>query len=205
MTKKTEYEKMLAAEPYCGIDADLLKLQQQGQAKLKAYRAINEDDEQARHAALGEVFGSIGERSKIIEPFYIDFGCHVHLGSGFINVGATFLDGNTITIGDMTLVGPHVQFLSTSHPVEPEKRIPDNIMDFLTGKIGPEGVSTNIAKPIVIGEKCWIGGGVIIMGGVTIGDGTTIGAGSVVTKDIPARCVAVGNPARVLRFIDDDA
>lgn len=204
MTKKpTQYEKMLLGVAYCGLDAELHGLAAQGQANLKAYQAVSEQDEAAKRTALEKVFGTIGEHTKIVEPFYIDYGIHTHIGNGFINMGCVFLDGNKITIGDGTLVGPFVQFLSTSHPAHPDERIPDNIADILTDEFDPDDFSTNIAKPINIGEKCWIGGGAIIMGGVTIGDGTTIGAGSVVTKDIPARCVAVGNPAKVIKYFDE--
>ncbi|PCI86427.1 MAG: maltose acetyltransferase [Hyphomicrobiales bacterium] len=205
MTKKpTEYEKMLAAEPYFGLDAEIMALAAQGRANMKAYQVIPEEDEAARQVALGKIFGSGGENVKIVEPFYIDYGCHVHLGSGFINMGCTFLDGNKINIGDMTLVGPHVQFLATSHPAHPDERISERLIGYFMGENDASDIGMNISKPIVVGEKCWIGGGAIIMGGVTIGDGTTIGAGSVVTKDIPARCVAVGSPARVIRYFDED-
>lgn len=204
MTKnKSEYEKMLAAEPYFGMDVELLALSAQGQANMKAYQVIPEADEAARKLALSKVFGSVGENTRIVEPFYIDFGCHVHLGNGFINMGCTFLDGNKITIGDMTLVGPHVQFLATGHQAHPDERISERLIGFFKGENDASGVHTNISKPITVGEKCWIGGGAIILGGVTIGDGTTIGAGSVVTKDIPARCLAVGNPAKVIRYFDE--
>lgn len=202
--KKTEYEKMLAGEPYLGMNDELEALGVKGRANMAAYQAIPKDDDEARHTALKQVFGSVGERTRIVDPFYIDFGCHVHLGSGFINMGVTFLDGNTITIGDMTLIGPHVQFLATGHHVHPDERISDELIGYFMGENDGEGVTTNISKPIKVGEKCWIGGGAIILGGVTIGDGTTIGAGSVVTKDIPARCLAVGNPARVIRYFDEE-
>jgi maltose O-acetyltransferase len=204
MTKKpSQYEKMLAGEPYFGIDEELINMGEQAQTRLKAYRKIDDEDKDAKQKALSNIFGSLGEHTVIAEPFYIDFGIHTHIGNGFINMGCTFLDGNKITIGDFTLIGPHVQLLASGHPANPDERIPDNLEDFFMGKAEADDFNTNIAKPITIGEKCWIGGGAIVMGGVTIGDGTTIGAGSVVTKDIPARCVAVGNPARVIRYFDD--
>uniref|UniRef100_A0A2A4Z4K5 Maltose acetyltransferase n=1 Tax=OCS116 cluster bacterium TaxID=2030921 RepID=A0A2A4Z4K5_9PROT len=201
--KKSEYEKMLAAEPYFGLDAELLALSAQGQANMQAYQAIPEEDEAARQVALSQIFGSGGGNVKIIDPFYIDYGCHVHLGNGFINMGCTFLDGNEITIGDMVFVGPHVQFLASGHPVHPDERVSERLIGFFKGENDASDININLSKPIRIGEKCWIGGGAIILGGVTIGEGTTIGAGSVVTKDIPARCLAAGNPARVIRYFDE--
>ena len=204
MTKKpSEYEKMLAGKYYCGIDEELMAMAAEAQTRLKAYRAVDDADKAAKHAALAKIFGSIGENTIVAEPFYIDFGIHTHIGNCFINIVSTFLDGNKIKIGDYTLIGPHVQLLASSHPADPEERIPDNFEDLFSGNADQDDFNTNICKPISIGKKCWIGGGAIIMGGVTIGDGTTIGAGSVVTKDIPARCVAVGNPARVIKYFDD--
>lgn len=199
--KQTPYERMMAGKLFVGFDEGLLKLQDEGWAKKAAYDAIDPADSDARKAALEGLFGSTSERIMVSDPFYIEYGSHIHLGNCFINMGATFLDSNTITIGDMTLVGPHVQFLTSSHPANPDERIPIRDEDGNT----PDGYEGGTyALPIKIGDKCWIGAGSIIMGGVTIGDGTTIGAGSIVTKDIPARCVAFGSPARVMRYFDEE-
>lgn len=145
---------------------------------------------------MRKIFGSVGEHTSVTGPFHVEYGIHIHLGECYLNVGTTFLDANIITIGDFTLVGPNVQFLTTTHPVLPEERLPDSFEDF-----GPDfgGVW---AKPITINERCWIGAGSIILPGVTIGQGTTVGAGSVVTKSLPERVLAVGSPARIIRKLD---
>ena len=132
----------------------------------------------------------------IITPVFWEYGHNIEIGDGtFINREALFLDDAPVVIGDNVSVGPRVQFLAAGHPVRTEDR------DIL-GADGRREAVVNIAKPITIGDRCWIGAGAIILGGVTIGEGTTIGAGAVVTRDLPSRVLAVGNPARVLRKLD---
>ena len=103
----------------------------------------------------------------------------------FINFNFTALDVAAITIGDDVQIGPNVQLLTPTHPLEP----------------GPRRDKLEAAKPITIGNNVWIGGGAIILPGVTVGENSVVGAGSVVTKDVPANVVAVGNPARVIRSL----
>lgn len=189
---------MVAGEHYFPLDPEIQALYDLGRSRLADYNAIRADNLEGRDQAMRRIFASVGEHATVNGPFFIEYGTHVHIGNCYINFGVTFLDATYIMLGDYTLVGPHVQFLTSSHPVLPERRIPDNIEDF-----GPDfdGV---FAKPITIGEKCWIGAGSIILPGVTIGNGTTVGAGSVVTKSLPARVLALGNPARIVRSVDDE-
>ncbi len=105
----------------------------------------------------------------------------------FANFGLVALDVAPITIGDDVQIGPNVQLLTPTHPVEP----------------GPRRDRWEAARPITIGDNVWLGGGVIVLPGVTIGTNTVVGAGTVVTKDLPANVVAVGNPARVVRTVDE--
>lgn len=122
-------------------------------------------------------------------PIHMDYGINVRLGANvFINANCTILDTCTVSIGARTLLGPGVSLFSGTHPLDPLVR---------NGTRGPE-----LGKEIHIGEDCWIGGNVTILPGVTIGRGATIGACSVVTKDVPAFHLAVGNPARILRKIE---
>ncbi|KAF7594516.1 hypothetical protein BBP40_008963 [Aspergillus hancockii] len=122
-------------------------------------------------------------------PIRMDYGFNVRLGEGvFINANCFIIDTCLITIGARTMFGPNVHLYSGTHPLDPAVR---------NGTEGPE-----LGKEIHIGEDCWLAGNVTVLPGVTIGKGTTIGAGSVVTKDVPAFHLAVGNPARVIRKIE---
>ena len=116
-----------------------------------------------------------------------------------VNMNCTFVDCNKITIGNHVLIASNVQLYTSTHPVELSERLaPDWKVE--TGQY----FCRTYALPIKIGDKCWLGGGVIVLPGVTIGDGSVIGAGSVVTKDIPANSLAVGNPCHVIRRINGE-
>lgn len=150
---------------------------------LARLRTMSSYDEEYR-SVLEELIPQIPATSKILPPFYCDHGDGIKLGENvFINANCTFLDGGFIIIGDNTMLGPNVQIYTPHHP-----------MDYVQRRDNKE-----YAYPVVIEEDCWIGGGTIICPGVTIGARSVVGAGSVVTKDIPADCVAVGNPARVIK------
>ncbi|MBL4645884.1 MAG: sugar O-acetyltransferase [Rhizobiales bacterium] len=194
---RSEYEKMLAGDFYLGYAPQLQELQMQARLRLADFNVLRPDDDEGRTAAIKSIFGSVGEHTAIVAPFFVEFGTHIHLGNCFINTGATFLDCNTITIGDFTAIGPNVQFLTPSHPIDPYKRIPKELIDGI-----PDFSKSTFAKPIKVGDRCWIGAGTIIMPGVTIGDGTTIGAGSVVTRSLPDHVVAMGSPARIVRTFE---
>jgi acetyltransferase-like isoleucine patch superfamily enzyme len=195
MTKRTGYEKMRAGEPYANPDWDLIAMQGEARARLDRFNATS--DFEARQAMLPELLGSCG-RSIVQSPVMWEYGKHIHIGKAvFINFDCIFLDGADISIGDGSVIAPRVQFLTAGHPIHPAERI---TRDPVTGERNG-GYAVN--KPISVGKDCWIGAGALILGGVSIGDGTTIGAGSVVTRDIPAGVVAVGNPCRILRKIED--
>ena len=120
---------------------------------------------------------SFGEGSEIRPPFYCDYGYQTHIGARtFANFGLVALDVARITIGDDVQIGPHVQLLTPTHPLEPE----------------PRRAKWEAAEPITIGDNVWLGGGVIVCPGVTIGANTVVGAGAVVTRDLPAGVVAAG-------------
>jgi len=138
---------------------------------------------------LNEMVGSLGEGSMIRPAVSFDYGVNTHIGAGcFFNFGCIFLDVAPITFNDGVLVGPNVQFLTPTHPLNPVDR-----------EALWEG-----GLPITVGRNVWIGGGAIILPGVTIGENAVIGAGAVVSKDIPANAVAVGNPAKVVRYVAED-
>lgn len=108
-----------------------------------------------------------------------------------------FVDCNKITIGSNVLIAPNVQLYTATHPIDLDERLaPVETED------GIQRIRRTYALPITIKDGCWIGGGVVILSGITIGYGSVIGAGSIVTKDIPANSLAVGNPCKVIRQIN---
>src|SRR5690606_16337906 len=136
-----------------------------------------EDPDEAR-PILAELLASAGDGIDVRPPLYVDYGSNLSIGARtFVNYHLTALDVARITIGEDCQIGPNVQLLTPTHPVEPR----------------PRRDKLEAALPITIGDNVWLGGGVIVCPGVTIGDDSVIGAGAVVTKDIPAGVVAVGN------------
>lgn len=192
----TEKEKMLAGQNYdCG-DRDLKVRWHLAHKLMRDLADAGTTDLPLLEALWRELFGSVGKDCWVAAPIFVDYGENIHLGNNVeINMNCVFLDCNRIEIGDYTGIGPAVHIYAVSHPVNPRERLPE-----------PEpGRSTfwnASTAPVIIGKNVWIGGGSIILQGVTIGDGTTIGAGSVVTRSIPANCLAAGNPCRVIRELE---
>lgn len=152
-----------------------------------------------RQAILAALLRGVGEGGWIETPFTCEFGVQLRVGARtFVNRNCQFHDTAPITIGDDVLIGPGVQIITATHPLHPDERHP------VGGSATGAPYRTQVA-PVTIGHRVWIGAGSIILGGVTIGDGSTIGAGSVVTRDIPSMVVAVGQPARVLRALDEES
>ena len=181
---RTEREKMLAGELYVAVDPELTAARIRARRLVRAYNATDEEEAAQRRELLGQLLGSMGPGVWIEPPFQCDYGTQIHLGARvFINFQCVILDCNTVTIGDDAALGPGVHIYAATHPLDPDERIK-----------GPE-----LARPVTLGAKTWIGGGAIILPGVTIGEGTTIAAGSVVTKDVPPYVLAGGNPCRVIR------
>ncbi|PSB50301.1 sugar O-acetyltransferase [Chamaesiphon polymorphus] len=182
---QTEREKMLANEPYFSIsDPELQMMMAAAQELLYPFNHSRPDEYDRRAEIISKLFGSIGKNFTIKPPFMCDFGCHIHAKDNlFINYDCVILDCNEVRIGNNVMFAPKVQIYTAYHPLDPEIR-----------RSGLE-----MAAPITIEDDVWIGGGAIVCPGVTIGAGTTIGAGSVVTRNIPANVVAVGNPCRVIR------
>jgi maltose O-acetyltransferase len=180
----SEREKMLAGDLYVAADPELVALRRDARKLTAELNAAGPLDEARCRAVLSRLFGRCGKNVWVEPPFYCDYGVNILLGDRvYLNFNCVLLDCATITIGDDVMFGPAVQVYAAHHPLNAAERIK-----------GPE-----LASPITIGPRCWIGGGAILLPGVTIGENTTIGAGSVVTKDIPANVLAVGNPCRVLR------
>lgn len=186
---RTNRERMLAGDWYIGGDPENGRLAQRAVQLADAYHRAAIEDEGAARPILADLIGMLGEDAFIKPPLFVDYGEHISVGARtFINYNLMALDVATITIGEDCMIGPNVQLLTPIHPIEPQ----------------PRKDKWEAARPIVIGNNVWIGGGAIVCPGVTIGDNSVIGAGAVVTRDIPANVVAVGNPARVMRTIGGD-
>ena len=201
MYMKTELEKCMSGEWYNCHDRIFIEMKSKARACLARYNALPYERKEERYGVLKEMLGSIGTNVSVGHPFLCDYGCHIHMGNNVsVNMNCTFVDCNRITIGNNVLIASNVQIYTAAHPVELNER--------LTPGWTPESdeyFCRTYALPVTIEDGCWIGGGVIILPGVTIGKGTVIGAGSVVTKNIPANSVAVGNPCRVIRNINQTA
>ncbi|KNB54111.1 sugar O-acetyltransferase [Streptomyces caatingaensis] len=180
-------DRMLAGDWYVPDDPELAADSVRRAELCAAYNAASAAGPAERHALLARLLGSVGEGVRIRAPFHCDFGYHISVGAGtFVNFGAVFLDAAPITLGADVQIGPNVQLLTPTHPLDPERR-----------RAGWER-----ALPVTVGDNVWLGGGVIVCPGVTIGAETVVGAGSVVTCDLPPGVLAVGNPARVVRTLD---
>lgn len=187
---RTEKEKMLAGEFYnCG-DNELITRWHKAKQLQQAYNCTDSTDNERLSSILDELIGSRGENVWITAPFFVDYGDNISIGSNVeINMNCVFLDCNRITIGNNSGIGPGVHIYAVFHPTLPSERLSfDN--HFWKSQ----------TAPVTIGDNVWVGGSCVILPGVTIGDNTTIGAGSVVTKSIPANCIAVGNPCRVIKY-----
>ncbi len=189
MAPVTEREKIHSGEIYQPMGDEILNEQLAYLDLMDEYNRTPRRLMAERAAMLPKLFAEVGENCFIESPYFGNWGGHhVHLGSNvYANAGLTLVDDTHIYIGDNTMLGPNVVLATAGHPIDPELR----------------GMGLQYNVPVHIGRNCWLGAGVIVMPGVTIGDNTVIGAGSIVTKDIPANVVAVGNPCRVLREIGE--
>lgn len=172
---------MLAGELYFANDEELTRERRHAKALCREYNVTPA-------APLLETLFGYATDAYLEPPFFCDYGYNIRLGARvYANHNLVILDCAPVHIGDDVLIGPNVVITTATHPVDPTTRVS----------------GLELAKPITIGPRAWIGAGAILLPGIEIGANTTIGAGSVVTKSIPADCVAAGNPCRVLRRIDD--
>lgn len=185
----TQKEKMTSGDLYLPDGEEIMSEQLQCLDKQYDYNQTRPTESDKREALLKEMFAEIGENCYIEPPLHANWGGkHCHFGKNvYANFNLTLVDDTHIYVGDYTMLAPNVVIATAGHPILPELR----------------EMAYQYNMPVHIGRNCWIGAGALIMPGVTIGDNTVIGAGSVVTKDIPANVVAVGNPCRVLREIGE--
>ncbi|MEU8260088.1 sugar O-acetyltransferase [Micromonospora sp. NPDC048999] len=184
---RTMKERMLAGDLYIADDPEIAADLDRAARLTERFNTGSADDPEGRLATLRELLGSLGESAWVRPPFQCDYGWQTHIGPrSFVNFNAVFLDVARITIGADVQIGPNVQLLTATHPIEPAARRD----------------KWESARPITIGDNVWLGGGVIVLAGVSIGDNTVVGAGAVVTRDLPPNVVAVGNPARPVRTLE---
>ena len=182
-------ERMHTGDLYLSGDQEIMEWQTKCLDRLYDFNMTRPTEGKKRESMLKEMFAEIGEGCYIEPPFHANFGgAHVHFGKNiYANFNLTLVDDTHIYVGDYTMFGPNVTVATAGHPILPELREKMYQYNF----------------PVHIGKNCWIGAGVVIVPGITIGDNVVIGAGSVVTKDLLSNVVAVGNPCRVLREVNE--
>lgn len=183
----TEKEKCAQGLLYdANYDAELLAERLRAKELLYDYNRLRPSQQAERRALLERLLGKMGQQTVIEQPFFCDYGYNIEVGANFFaNFNFVVLDEAKVRIGDNVFIAPNVGIYTAGHPLDVAQR----------------NQGLEYARPVTIGNNVWIGAGVSILPGVTIGDGVVIGAGSVVTKDIPAGMLAVGNPCRVVREI----
>lgn len=183
-------QRMLAGELYIADDPELAADASRAAELSEKFNSSSVTDPTARRAILATLVGSLGEGAEVRAPLYVDYGYQITIGPRtFVNFGAVMLDVARISIGADVQIGPNVQLLTPTHPLDAELR----------------RAKWEAAEPITIGDNVWLGGGVIVCPGVTIGENTVVGAGAVVTRDLPPNVVAAGVPARVVRQIQSSS
>ena len=181
-------ERMKSGKIYFCTDEELAKEQLRRLDRLYDFNQTRPSEMAKRMGLLKEILAEVGENCYVEPPLHANWGCHTHFGNNvYANFNLTLVDDTDIYVGDGVLFGPNVVVAVAGHPVDPDLR--RKVAQF------------NL--PVHIGNNVWIGAGAIILPGIAIGDNSVIGAGSVVTKDVPANVVAVGNPCRVLREIGE--
>ena len=195
---ETEYEKCMSGKPFIGSkDPQITEMILRTRRLLMQFNATDYADTKRKQELLREIFGSMGKGVHVDIDFHCEYGKHILCGNRvIINMNCTFVDNNIIEIGDDVLIASNVQIYTATHSTRLRERI---VTDWKPGK----EICHTFAKPVKICNGAWLGGGVIILPDVTIGENSVIGAGSVVTRSIPANCVAVGNPCRVIKEIDN--
>ena len=185
----TIQEKMHSGALYLPTDEALLQEQLTCLDRLYDFNQTRPTELERREALLREMFAEIGEGCCIEPPLHANWGGrHVHFGRNiYANFNLTLVDDTHIYVGDCTMFGPNVVVATAGHPILPELR--EKLYQY--------------NAPVHIGRNCWLGAGVIVVPGVTIGDNVVVGAGSVVIKDIPSNVIAVGNPCKILREVNE--
>lgn len=193
-----EEEYALGGLPFDPEVPELVEKKRRAHILSQKFNELYEDENEARNAILSELLKEKGEDTVFLGPIRFHYGCHTRIGNHcFFNFNFTVQDDTSVTIGDHCNFGPNVTIVTPVHPMLADERRILKCSD---------GVERHLcyAKPVVIGDDCWIGANVVVCPGVTIGRNCVIGAGSVVTRDVPENSFAAGNPARVIRAITEN-
>ena len=183
----TMLERMLAGELYRAGDPELAALRVRARDTAYAANMLPPSERKQRMALWRGLFGAMGEDSAVLPPFLCDYGCNIHAGARlFVNFGCIVLDCAAVTIGDDVQIATAVQIITATHPLDAVERMS----------------GWELARPVRIGHRAWIGAGAILLPGVTVGDDAVVGAGAIVTRDVPAGVVVAGNPAREIRRLN---
>ena len=186
----TEKEKMLKQMMYdANYDKDLIGERTKAKELCYDFNMLRPSETEKQIEILKKLLGKTKKVFCITAPFWCDYGYNIEIGENFYaNHNLVILDGGKVTFGDNVFIAPNCGFYTAGHPIDFERR----------------NQGLEYAYPITVGDNVWIGAGVSVMPGVTIGNNVVIGGGSVVVKDIPDNCVAVGNPCKVIRTINPD-
>lgn len=186
MNLNQKFQFMATGKPYNDLDEQLITVRDQATSLTDAINRENNVEQKAK--LITTLFKDAGQDVFMNPNFRCEFGRNISVGDYFYaNYDCVILDGAPVTIGDHVLFGPKVGLYTSNHLFDPNERV----------------LGGCIAKPIVVGNRCWLAANVTVLPGVTIGDDVIIGAGSVVTKDIPSHVIAAGNPCRVIRPITE--
>jgi len=184
----SERTKMLDGEPYDPADPELVTGRARARRLARLYDNTTAHDDAIRRAILADLFGTVGGEITVEPPFRCDYGSQIHVGDGFYaNFGCVVLDVNTVEFGEDCLLGPGVHVYTATHPLAPEPR--------------RRGIESG--EPVTVGDNVWIGGQAVLNPGVTVGDDAVVASGAVVVDDVPSGTFVAGNPAEVVREIDD--
>lgn len=186
--KKSEMDKMRDMEMFWNSDEEICRVKKHARSLADQYNRTTEDEGEKRLAILKELLGDCDDEVNIRPNFHCDYGFNIHVGKKFFaNYDCVMLDSAPITIGDYCLMGPKTCLYTVNHSLDVQTRVANYVY----------------ARPITVGNNVWFGGNCVVLSGVTIGNNVVVGAGSVVTKDIPDNAVVAGNPAKIIRYIDN--
>jgi acetyltransferase-like isoleucine patch superfamily enzyme len=182
----SEKEKMLSGEFYNPLDSELINERVKCKLLCQEYNNIQYDDIEKREKILKQILGKTKEKFFIEQPFICDYGYNIEIGENFYsNHNLVILDCAKVKFGDNVFIAPNCGFYTAEHPLNAETR----------------NKGSEYAKPIIIGNNVWIGGGVQILSGVTVGNNSVVAAGAVVTKNVPDNSVVAGVPAKVIKSL----